>query len=81
MSGSGKNLGVKKVQVAHVQVISNHQSGVQVVSHSLRNHKITAKSEQKMYRGAIKSILSELVRQERLVVVEKFEIEAPKLKY
>lgn len=38
-----KNLGVKKVQVVHVLVTSNHQSGVQVVSHSLRNHKITAK--------------------------------------
>ncbi|ODQ36846.1 50S ribosomal protein L4 [Mannheimia haemolytica] len=34
----------------------------------------------KMYRGAIKSILSELVRQDRLVVVEKFEIDAPKTK-
>ncbi|CAG9298292.1 50S ribosomal protein L4 [Celerinatantimonas diazotrophica] len=34
----------------------------------------------KMYRAAIRSILSELVRQERLVVVEKFEIEAPKTK-
>jgi ribosomal protein, L4/L1 family len=34
----------------------------------------------KMYRGAIKSILSELVRQDRLVVVEKFELDAPKTK-
>ena len=33
-----------------------------------------------MYRGAIKSILSELVRQDRLVVVDKFEIDAPKTK-
>jgi large subunit ribosomal protein L4 len=33
-----------------------------------------------MYRGAIQSILSELVRQERLIVVEKFEVEAPKTK-
>lgn len=38
------------------------------------------KVNKKMYRGAIKSILSELVRQERLVVVEKFEVEAPKTK-
>jgi len=30
--------------------------------------------------GAIRSILSELVRQERLIVVEKFGIEAPKTK-
>ena len=33
-----------------------------------------------MYRGALKSILSELVRQERLIVVEKFGVEAPKTK-
>jgi large subunit ribosomal protein L4 len=33
-----------------------------------------------MYRGAIKSILSELVRQERLVVVENFAVETPKTK-
>ena len=33
-----------------------------------------------MYRGAIRSILSELVRQERLIVVEKFGVEAPKTK-
>ena len=36
------------------------------------------KVKQKMYRGAIRSILSELVRQERLIVVESFAIEAPK---
>ena len=38
------------------------------------------KVNKNMYRGAIKSILSELVRQDRLVVVEKFEVEAPKTK-
>lgn len=38
------------------------------------------KVNKKMYRGAIKSILSELVRQDRLVVVDKFEIDAPKTK-
>ncbi|QLB13851.1 LSU ribosomal protein L4P [Bisgaardia hudsonensis] len=38
------------------------------------------KVNKKMYRGAIKSILSELVRQDRLVVLEKFEVEAPKTK-
>ncbi len=40
----------------------------------------TQKVNKKMYRGAIQSILSELVRQERLVVVEDFAIEAPKTK-
>jgi len=38
------------------------------------------KVNKKMYRGAIKSILSELVRQDRLVVVEKFSVETPKTK-
>jgi large subunit ribosomal protein L4 len=38
------------------------------------------KVNKKMYRGAIKSILSELVRQERLIVVEKFGVETPKTK-
>ena len=38
------------------------------------------KVNRKMYRGAIKSILSELVRQDRLVVVENFTVETPKTK-
>lgn len=38
------------------------------------------KVNKKMYRGAVKSILSELVRQERLIVVEKFGVETPKTK-
>ncbi len=40
----------------------------------------TQKVNKKMYRGAIQSILSELVRQERLIVVEEFGVEAPKTK-
>lgn len=38
------------------------------------------KVNRKMYRGAIKSILSELLRTERLVVVDKFDTGAPKTK-
>ena len=38
------------------------------------------KVNRKMYRGALKSIFSELVRQERLIVVETFTVEAPKTK-
>jgi len=38
------------------------------------------KVNKKMYRGAIQSILSELVRQDRLIVVEKFTVETPKTK-
>ena len=38
------------------------------------------KVNKKMYRAAMRCILSELVRQERLVVVENFQIDAPKTK-
>ena len=38
------------------------------------------KLNKKMYRAALRSILSELVRQDRLVVVEDFSVEAPKTK-
>lgn len=38
------------------------------------------KLNKKMYRAALRSILSELVRQDRLVVVEDFAVEAPKTK-
>ena len=31
-----------------------------------------------MYRAALRSVLSELIRQDRLVVVESLELEAPK---
>lgn len=36
------------------------------------------KVNRKMYRGAIRAILAELVRQERLVLVEEFGLDAPK---
>ncbi|SMF44680.1 LSU ribosomal protein L4P [Alteromonadaceae bacterium Bs31] len=38
------------------------------------------KLNKKMYRAALRCILSELARQERLVVVEEFDVEAPKTK-
>jgi large subunit ribosomal protein L4 len=38
------------------------------------------KVNRKMYRAAIRSILSELARQERLLVVESMDVEAPKTK-
>ena len=38
------------------------------------------KVNRKMYRGALMSIFSELVRQDRLVVVEQFAVDAPKTK-
>jgi large subunit ribosomal protein L4 len=41
-----------------------------------RDH--SQKVNRKMYRGALQAILSELVRQDRLVVLDKFELSAPK---
>ena len=38
------------------------------------------KVNKKMYRGAIQSMLSELVRQDRLVVAQDFTVDAPKTK-
>jgi len=38
------------------------------------------KLNKKMYRAALRSILSELVRQERLVIVADFVVESPKTK-
>lgn len=43
-----------------------------------RDH--SQKLNKKMYRAALRSIFSELNRQERLVVVEEFSLEAPKTK-
>jgi len=43
-----------------------------------RDHSV--KVNRKMYRRALTSILSELVRQERLVVVEDFKVEVPSTK-
>ncbi|WP_426417938.1 50S ribosomal protein L4 [Aestuariirhabdus sp. LZHN29] len=40
----------------------------------------TQKLNKKMYRAAMRTILSELVRQDRLVVVEDFAVSAPKTK-
>jgi large subunit ribosomal protein L4 len=41
-----------------------------------RDH--SQKVNKKMYRAALRSVLSELVRQERLVIVNEFALEAPK---
>jgi large subunit ribosomal protein L4 len=40
----------------------------------------TQKVNRKMYRGAIRAMLSELVRQERLIVLPSIALEAPKTK-
>ncbi len=50
------------------------------VTFAARPQDHSQKVNRKMYRGAIRSILSELIRQDRLVVVEQFSVETPKTK-
>ena len=50
------------------------------VTFAARPQDHSQKVNRKMYRAAMRSILSELVRQERLVVVNEFSVDAPKTK-
>ncbi|MBC6427800.1 MAG: 50S ribosomal protein L4 [Cellvibrionales bacterium] len=50
--------------------------GVTFAARTTQNH--SAKIGRKMYRAAMRSILSELVRQQRLLAVESFELDTPK---
>ncbi|HKY69726.1 MAG TPA: 50S ribosomal protein L4 [Gammaproteobacteria bacterium] len=50
------------------------------VTFAARPRDYDQKVNKKMYRGAMRSILSELIRQERLKVVEDFTMETPKTK-
>ncbi|MCK4587509.1 MAG: 50S ribosomal protein L4 [Gammaproteobacteria bacterium] len=47
---------------------------------ALRPQDHSQKVNKKMYRSAMQSILSELVRQDRLSIVDKFEVKGPKTK-
>ena len=50
------------------------------VTFAARPQDHSQKLNKKMYRAALQSILSELARQDRLVVVEKIDVEQPKTK-
>jgi len=54
------------------------RSGGHTFALSPQDH--SQKVNKKMYRSAMRSILSELVRQERLTIVDKFSVAAPKTK-
>jgi len=47
---------------------------------ALRNQDYSQKVNRKMYRNALRNILSELVRQERLIVIDEINVDAPKTK-
>lgn len=50
------------------------------VTFANKTQDFSQKVNRKMYRGAMQSILSELIRQDRLVVTENFSVDAPKTK-
>lgn len=50
------------------------------VTFAARPQDHSQKVNKKMYRAAMQSILSELIRQERLIVVENFAVDSPKTK-
>ncbi|UDG81099.1 50S ribosomal protein L4 [Candidatus Hartigia pinicola] len=50
------------------------------VSFAAKPQKHSQKVNKKMYRSALKSILSQLIREDRLIIVEKFSIELSKTK-
>ena len=50
------------------------------VTFAARPQDHSVKVNRKMYRGALRCIVSELIRQERLVAVESFSVDAPKTK-
>ena len=50
------------------------------VTFAARPQDHSTKVNRKMYRGALRCIVSDLIRQQRLVAVESFAVEAPKTK-
>ena len=50
------------------------------VTFAARPRNYTQKVNRKMYRAAVRSILSELIRQDRLIVLGEFVVETPKTK-
>jgi len=50
------------------------------VTFAARPQDHSTKVNRKMYRGALRCIVSELIRQERLIAVESFNVDAPKTK-
>ena len=79
ITGSGKKLWKQKgTGRARAGTIRSPlwRSGGQTFAAKPQDH--SQKVNRKMYRGALQAILSELVRQERLVVLDSFDLAAPK---
>ncbi|MFP3013303.1 MAG: 50S ribosomal protein L4 [Arsenophonus sp. NC-QC1-MAG3] len=81
ISGSGKKLWCQKgTGRARVGSVKSPILRSGSVTFAAKQQDYSQKVNKKMYHGALKSILSELVRQNRLVIVKKFALEAPKTK-
>lgn len=82
VSGGGKKpwrqKGTGRARAGTIRSPIWRAGGVAFAARADQNHSV--KFNKKMYRAAMRSILSELNRQERLVVVESFEMDAPKTK-
>jgi len=82
VSGGGKKpwrqKGTGRARAGTIRSPIWRSGGVTFAARSDQNHSL--KLNKKMYRAAMRSIFSELARQERLVVVESFDLDAPKTK-
>jgi large subunit ribosomal protein L4 len=81
LAAAVRSLGVKKVRAALVPGTTRSpiwRSGGVTFAAQPQDH--STKVNRKMYRGALQCIVSELIRQERLVAIESFSVEAPKTK-
>lgn len=82
VSGGGKKpwrqKGTGRARAGTIRSPLWRSGGITFAARPDRNH--TQKLNKKMYRAAMRSIVSELARQDRLLVVESFDLDAPKTK-
>lgn len=82
VSGGGKKpwrqKGTGRARAGTIRSPLWRSGGLTFAARPDRNH--SQKLNKKMYRAAMRSIVSELARQDRLVVVEAFDVDAPKTK-
>lgn len=74
-----KQKGTGRARAGQIRSPLWRSGGIIFAARTDQNHK--HKINKKMYRAAMQSILSELARQNRLIVVDDFTIEGPKTKF
>jgi len=78
--GGGKKPWSQKVPARRARARSAVPSGSAAANLRGPSSRFSQKVNRKMYRAAMQSMVSELVRTERLVAVESIELSAPKTK-